>query len=380
VNRDPRRGIGHEKVLTRITVDAQAERLLEQAGKTLQSVLEAGEVLHLRSTGNMSTGGTAIDVTSKIHPLNEEIFGQTAGVIGLDVAGIDVISLDITRSLRETGGGIIEVNAAPGFRMHLQPSEGRRRNVARPVIDMLFPEEVPCRLPMAAITGTNGKTTTSRMVAHILKTHGLRVGLTTSSGIYIDDKLYLPGDTTGPKSARMVLRDPSVEAAVLETARGGILREGLGWDRCDVGAVLNISADHLGVKGVETVEDLARIKSLIVEVVEDDGYSVLNADDPLTARMRRRARGQIIFFSMHGGEDSSRLVRDHVKRGGLAVLRTPNAGGDMIVFHEGERFLPVLYAHEIPAYAGRQGDLQRRERPRRDGHCLRHEGSAGYHS
>jgi cyanophycin synthetase len=282
VNRDPRRGIGHEKVLTRITVDAQAERLLEQAGKTLQSVLEAGEVLHLRSTGNMSTGGTAIDVTSKIHPLNEEIFGQTAGVIGLDVAGIDVISLDITRSLRETGGGIIEVNAAPGFRMHLQPSEGRRRNVARPVIDMLFPDPVPCRLPMVAITGTNGKTTTSRMVAHILKTHGLRVGLTTSSGIYIDDKLYLPGDTTGPKSARMVLRDPSVEAAVLETARGGILREGLGWDRCDVGAVLNISADHLGVKGVETVEDLARIKSLIVEVVEDDGYSVLNADDPLT--------------------------------------------------------------------------------------------------
>jgi cyanophycin synthetase len=180
----------------------------------------------------------------------------------------------------------------------------------------------------------------------------LRVGLTTSSGIYIDDKLYLPGDTTGPKSARMVLRDPTVEAAVLETARGGILREGLGWDRCDVGAVLNISADHLGVKGVETVEDLARIKSLIVEVVEDDGYSVLNADDPLTARMRRRARGQIIFFSMHGGEDSSRLVRDHVKRGGLAVLRTPNAGGDMIVLHEGERFLPVLYAHEIPATLG----------------------------
>jgi cyanophycin synthetase len=220
------------------------------------------------------------------------------------------------------------------------------------VIDMLFPDPVPCRLPMAAITGTNGKTTTSRMVAHILKTHGLRVGLTTSAGIYIDDRLYLAGDTTGPKSARMVLRDPTVEAAVLETARGGILREGLGWDRCDVGAVLNISADHLGVKGVETVEDLARIKSLVVEVVEDDGYSVLNADDPLTARMRRRARGQVIFFSMHGGENSSRLLRDHVKRGGLAVVRTPNAGGDMIVLHEGQRYLPVLYAHEIPATLG----------------------------
>jgi cyanophycin synthetase len=233
--------------------------------------------------------------------------------------------------------------------MHLQPSEGKRRNVARPVIDMLFPEEVPCRLPMAAITGTNGKTTTSRMVAHILKTHGLRVGLTTSTGIYIDDKLYLAGDTTGPKSARMVLRDPTVEAAVLETARGGILREGLGWDRCDVGAVLNISADHLGVKGVETVEDLARIKSLIVEVVEPDGYSVLNADDPLVARMRRRAEGNIIFFSMNGGENASRLVRDHLKGGGVAVVRVPNAIGDMIVLHEAERYVPLLWTHEIPA-------------------------------
>ena len=352
VNRDPRRGIGHEKVLTRITVDAQVERLLEQANKTLQTVLEPGEVLYLRSTANMSTGGTSIDVTSKIHPLNEEIFSQTALIVGLDIAGIDVISPDITKSLRETGGGVIEVNAAPGFRMHLQPSEGRRRNVARPVIDMLFPDQVPCRLPMVAITGTNGKTTTSRMVAHILKTHGLRVGLTTSTGIYVDDKLYLAGDTTGPKSAGIVLRDPTVEAAVLETARGGIVREGLGWDRCDVGAVLNVTSDHLGLKGVETIEDLARVKSLIVEVVDPDGYSVLNADNPYTARMRRRAQGRIVFFSMHGGEDSSRLVRDHIIQGGIAVVRQPSPKGDMIVIHDDDKYLPLLWTHDIPATLG----------------------------
>jgi cyanophycin synthetase len=351
-NRDPRRGIGHEKVLTRITIDAQAERLLEAASYTLETVLPKGEIFYLRATGNMSTGGTAVDVTDVMHPDNVEIAVRAAQIIGLDVAGIDMISPDITKSLCETGGGICEVNAGPGFRMHLQPSEGKPRNVARPVIDMLFPDNVPARIPMVAITGTNGKTTTSRMVAHILKTNGLRVGLTTSTGIYIDDELLQSGDTTGPKSARMVLRDPTVEAAVLETARGGILREGLGFDRCDVGAVLNISADHLGLKGVETLEDLANIKSLVVEVVQKNGYSVLNADDPLTTGMSRRAGGQLVYFSMHGGSDAPEHLREHIGQGGLAVVLQPGLKGDMITIYDKEKYLPLMWAREIPATLG----------------------------
>jgi cyanophycin synthetase len=349
INQDPRRGLGHEKVMTRITIDAQANRLLAQAGYTLDTVLPEGELFYLRSTANMSTGGTSIDVTDRVHPDNLEICRRAARVIGLDLAGIDIISPDITQSLCDTGGGIVEINAGPGFRMHLQPSEGKRRNVARPVIDMLFPRDVPCCIPIVAITGTNGKTTTSRMVAHILKTHGKRVGLTTSTGIYIDGELYLSGDTTGPKSAQMVLRDATIEVAVLETARGGILREGLGFDRCQVGAVLNIQSDHLGTKGVDTLRDLAWIKSLVVEVVEDDGHSVLNADDPLTVRMRRRAAGNIIFFSMHGGEDSPEHLREHIARGGKAVVFQPAVKGGMLAVYDGEQYLPLMWAHEIPA-------------------------------
>jgi len=349
VNRDPRRGLGHEKVMTRITVDSQANRLLEQAGYTLETILPAVVPFALRSTANMSTGGTSIDVTDRVHPDNLEICRRAARVIGLDLAGIDLISPDISKSLCDTGGGIVEINAGPGFRMHLQPSEGKRRNVARPVIDMLFPDDIPCCIPIVAITGTNGKTTTSRMVAHILKTSGLRVGLTTSTGIYIDGDLYMSGDTTGPKSAQMVLRDATIEAAVLETARGGILREGLGFDRCQVGAVLNIQPDHLGVKGMETLRDLAWVKSLVVEVVEDDGYSVLNADDPLTARMRRRAGGSVIFFSMQGGDDGPELLRDHIARGGKAVVLQPGLKGGMLAIYDGEQYLPLMWANEIPA-------------------------------
>ncbi len=349
VNQDPRRGVGHEKVMTRITVDAQVERLLEQSGHTLETVLPQGEMCYLRATANMSTGGTAIDMTDVMHPDNIEICERAAHIIGLDVAGIDIVAPDITRSLCEAGGGIVEVNAGPGFRMHLQPSEGKPRNVARPVIDMLFPDPVPCRIPVISITGTNGKTTTSRMVAHIVKATGKRVGLTTSTGIYIDEHLLMSGDTTGPKSARMTLQDPTIDVAVLETARGGILREGLGFDRCDVGAVLNIQPDHLGLKGVETIEDLAWVKSLIVEVVKEDGHSVLNADDPLTTRMRRRAEGKLIFFSMHGGEDSPEHLRQHIQGGGKAVVLQPGLKGDMLTIYDGEQYIPLLWAHEIPA-------------------------------
>lgn len=344
VNTDPRRGIGHEKVLTRITIDAQAGRLLEAAGYTQQSVLAPGEVFYLRATANMSTGGTAIDVTDIMHPDNAEMAVCAAQVVGLDVAGIDMMAPDITRSICETGG-IVEVNAGPGFRMHLKPSEGKPRNVAGPVIEMLFPPDTPSRIPIVAITG---KTTTARLVAHILQEHGLRTGLTTSSGIYLDGELLQSGDTTGPKSARMVLRDPNVEAAVLETARGGILREGLGFDRCDVGAVLNISADHLGLRGVNTLEELAHVKSLVVEVVLPDGYSVLNADDPLTTRMSKRAEGQIVFFSTHGGETGPRHLREHIAEGSIAVVLQQGLRGEMIAIYHDEHYLPLLWTREIP--------------------------------
>ncbi len=346
VNRDPRRGVGHEKVLTRIEIDRQAERLMRQAGVTLDSVLPAGQVLYLRSTGNLSTGGTAIDRTDDTHYDNLEIARLAAKVIGLDVAGIDLITPDISRSVRDVGGGIVEVNAAPGFRMHVAPSEGQARDVAGPVIDMLFPAGTPSRIPIAAITGTNGKTTTARMTAHILKMAGRRVGLTTTDGIYINGERYLKGDMTGPWSARMVLKDPTVEVAVLETARGGILREGLGYDRGDVGCVLNISADHLGLRGVETLEDLAAVKQLVVEVVRDDGWSVLNADDPLVAGMREEAAGRIVYFTMNPRNE---LVREHIAQGGRAVVLEEGVNGQRITLYDGERYIPVLWTHLIPA-------------------------------
>ncbi|HEV3410658.1 MAG TPA: cyanophycin synthetase, partial [Chthoniobacterales bacterium] len=349
VNSDPRRGIGHEKVLTRITINEQAQRLLQQAGYTTETVLPKGEIFYLRSTANMSTGGTAIDRTGDIHYENVEIARRAARVIGLDIAGIDIITPDITKPLSEVGGGIVEVNAGPGFRMHLQPSEGTPRNVARPVIDMLFPEPKPSRIPIISITGTNGKTTTSRMVAHMLKLNGKCVGLTTTDGIYIDGELYKAGDTTGPWSARMVLKNPTVSAAVLETARGGILREGLGFDRCDVGAVLNVKADHLGLRGINTVEELARVKRLVVEVVRRDGFSILNADDPHTYAMRDEAEGKIIYFSASGADGGAAKLRSHIAQGGCAVVAQPGVKGEMIAIYDGDQYIPLMWAHEIPA-------------------------------
>jgi cyanophycin synthetase len=346
VNADPRRGVGHEKVLTRIEIDHQAERLLAQAGYGLGTILKAGERFMLRSTGNLSTGGTAVDKTDVIHPDNAEIAARAAKVVGLDVAGIDLICEDISHSVRERGGVIVEVNAAPGFRMHVAPTEGTPRNVAAPVMDMLFPNGAPSRIPLAAVTGTNGKTTTSRMVAHVLKMGGKRVGLTTTDGIYIDGERILKGDMTGPWSARVVLTDPTVEAAVLETARGGVLREGLGWDRCDVGAVLNVSADHLGLGGIETIDDLAFVKRLVVEVVRDGGTSVLNADDPLVAAMARHAEGRIMWFSRSAQNE---IVRKHVSAGGRAAVIEQGVNGEMLSIYDGDRHIPVTWTHLIPA-------------------------------
>jgi cyanophycin synthetase len=347
VNADPRRGEGHAKVMTRISEDAALTRHIARGGWTLESVPAVHEVVELRPTANLSTGGTAIDRTNEIHPDNVDVARRAAMVVGLDICGIDFIAPDIAKSVRETGGGIIEVNAAPGFRMHLEPSEGPPRNVAAPVIDMLFPDGSDGRIPIIAITGTNGKSTTGRMVGHILRYTGCTVGLTNTNGIYVNDQLIAPGDATGPRSARMVLGDPGVEVAVLETARGGLLREGLAFDECDIAAVLNVSADHLGLKGIETLEDLAAIKSLITETVKRAGASILNADDPLTVKMARRARGRTIWFSMQ--DVLPDFLRAHIDDGGTAVHCEPGPEGGCIVIHRGGRREMVMKAGDIPA-------------------------------
>ncbi|MFL6065302.1 MAG: cyanophycin synthetase, partial [Friedmanniella sp.] len=277
-NADPRRGVGHEKVLTRIRVDDAAVALVAEQGFGMDDVPPKDTTVRLTLTGNMSTGGISIDRTFEAHPENVEIAEEAARVVGLDIAGIDFIAPDITQPVRETGGAICEVNAAPGFRMHTHPTVGEPQYVAKPVIDMLFPPGTPSRIPIVAVTGTNGKTTTVRMIGHILKLMGRRVGMTTTDGIVIDGRLIKKGDMSGPKSAQMVLQNPSVDTAVFEVARGGILREGLGYDRNDVAVVTNVTGDHLGLKGVETIQQLAHIKSVLVDAVPRTGTAVLNAD------------------------------------------------------------------------------------------------------
>lgn len=316
-NRDPRRGEGHDNILTRIEIDRTTWQLLDRQGYDLDTVLPAGEICYLRATANLSTGGIAVDRTDDIHPENIWLAQRVSKIIGLDIAGIDIVTSDISRPLRETDGVIVEVNAAPGFRMHVCPSEGIPRNVAEPVINMLFPPGMPTRVPIISITGTNGKTTTTRLIAHIFKQTQQVVGYTTTDGIYIQDYLVEKGDTTGPQSAQVILQDPTVEVAVLETARGGILRSGLGFSQCDVGVVLNVAADHLGIGDIETVEDLAHLKSVVVETARPNGYAVLNADDPLVAAMAQRVKAQVAYFSMNPDND---LVRSHTQRGGLAAV------------------------------------------------------------
>jgi cyanophycin synthetase len=316
-NRDPRRGDGHSNILTRIDLDRTSWDLLERQGHTLDQVLQPQEVCYLRATANLSTGGVAIDRTDEIHPENIWLAQRVAKVIGLDIAGIDIVTCDISRPLHEVDGVIVEVNAAPGFRMHFCPSEGIPRNVAEPVLDMLFPPGAPSRIPILAVTGTNGKTTTTRLLAHIFRQTQQIVGYTTTDGIYIGDYLVQKGDTTGPQSAQIILQDPTVEVAVLETARGGILRSGLGFSACDVGVVLNVAADHLGIGDIETVEDLAQLKSVVVETARSNGYAVLNADDPLVAAMASQVKAQIAYFSMHSDNE---LVQNHTRQGGLAAV------------------------------------------------------------
>ncbi|HEU0099065.1 MAG TPA: cyanophycin synthetase [Allosphingosinicella sp.] len=349
VNRDPRRGEGHENVMTRIRIDAHVEEYLSRSGLSPDSIPEADEVVQLRATANLSTGGTAVDRTNEIHPDNADIARRAALIIGLDVCGVDFVCPDITRSVRETGGGVIEVNAAPGLRMHIEPSEGAPRDVAKPIIEMLFPRGRSSRIPIIAITGTNGKSTVGRMTKHILRYTGCTVGLTSTTGVYVNDILTHEGDATGPRSARMILRDPTVEVAVLETARGGLLREGLAYGEADIATCLNVTADHLGLKGIETVEDLASVKQVVVEAVRRSGHCILNADDPLTVRMARRARGRLIWFSLNGGAEMSPMLREHVDEGGMAVVREAGPEGGTIVLYDDARRELIMKAGDIPA-------------------------------
>jgi cyanophycin synthetase len=345
VNKDPRRGIGHENVLTRLELDHEAERMLARKEYTVDSVPPKDELVFLRGTGNLSTGGTAIDLTDSVHPDNREMAVRAARAIGLDVIGVDFITPDITQSYRDVGGGICEVNAAPGFRMHVAPTEGKPRDVGKAVIEMLFPAGTNARIPIAALTGTNGKTTTARMLAHIHKMNGAIVGLTTTDGVYVDGNRTFAGDMTGPTAARMVLADPTVDMAVLETARGGLLRAGMGYRHCDVGAVLNVTSDHLGLHGIDTLEQLAQLKRIVVEVARET--AILNADDALCLQMADHTEAKRIgYVTMNPRHE---LVRQHIQQGGLAIVCEEGINGHMITLYDKGAHQPLLWTHLIPA-------------------------------
>lgn len=315
-NQDPRRGNGHDLPLTKLEIDPISVLELKRQGYYPESCLEPGVKVLLRRNANLSTGGSAVDVTGQVHSENALLAVRAAGILGFDVAGIDLVAPDITVPLHGKGA-IIEVNAAPGFRMHLHPDQGASRDVGQEFVDYLFPPDSPVSIPVISVTGTNGKTTTTRILGHLFRQQSLTVGMTTTGGVFVNNKCLLEGDTTGPDSARMVLKDSDVEIAVLETARGGILRGGLGYDCADVAVVTNISSDHLGQDGIETLEDLFWVKSLVVEAVKKDGSVVLNADDPFAPRLAGISRGKVIYFSIH---ENNVLVRRHLGAGGSAVF------------------------------------------------------------
>lgn len=345
VNADPRRGVGHEKVLTRLELNREAALMMERAGFTEASVPAEGERVYLRSTANLSTGGTATDVTDIIHPDNRDMAVRAVRAIGLDVGGVDFITPNIAESYKDIGGAICEVNAAPGFRMHVAPSEGTPRDAAGPVIDMLFPTGSPSRVPIAAVTGTNGKTTTARMLAHIAKMAGYTPGLTTTDGVYIDGQRTVAGDMTGPVSARMVLSDPHIDMAVLETARGGLVRAGMGVPEVDVGAVINVQSDHLGLKGVDTLEQLAEIKRIVVEIARE--CAVLNADDENVLKMSGYTDAKVLCYVTTN--PSHALVREHIRAGGRACALEAGVNGQMITLYDKGSHIPLLWTHLIPA-------------------------------
>ena len=316
-NKDARRGYGHEKVLTQIKVDSFTQKMLDDKGYTLETIATKGELILLKPTANLSTGGTSTDVTDEVHPVNIFLAERIAKIIGLDICGIDIMATDLKTSLMENGGAVLEVNAAPGFRMHVEPSEGIGRNVAEPVVDMLYPNRANGRIPIIAITGTNGKTTTSRLIAHICKTAGYKVGFTTSDGVYIQNQMMMKGDCTGPRSAEFVLKDPTVDMAVLESARGGILKNGLAFSHCDIAIVTNVTADHIGLGGIQTLEQMAQVKAVLPETVFKYGFAILNAEDDLVYAMKKGLECNVALFSM---DENNKRILKHCKKGGIAAV------------------------------------------------------------
>jgi len=341
VNKDPRRGYGHEKVLTQITVDQFTQKMLDDIGYTIETIPAKGERVLLKPTANLSTGGTSTDVTDEVHPANIFMFERIAKIIGLDICGIDVMATDLRSPISENGGAILEVNAAPGFRMHIEPADGLPRNVAEPVVDMLFPKGSAGRIPIIAITGTNGKTTTTRLAAHIAKSANKKVGYTTSDGVYIQNQLMMKGDCTGPISSQFVLKDPTVDFAILECARGGILKAGLAFRNCEVAVVTNVAADHIGLGGINTVEAMAKVKAVVPETVFPHGYAVLNADDDLVYKMRDGLKCNIALFSM---DENNPRIKEHCAAHGLACVYE----NGYVTIMKGTWKIRVLPARDIP--------------------------------
>ncbi len=339
LNEDPRRGEQHEKPLTKIRLDAVADKILKTNDMTRESIPAAGEIVKLRGNANLSTGGTAVDCTDRIHPDNAEIAIRAASAIGIDIAGIDIVTEEIAKSMYDTGGAVVEVNTAPGIRMHLYPSEGTPRNVAEDIVRLLFPDDSAAHFPIVSVTGTNGKTTVVRLIAHVLSATGKSVGMTSTSGTYVDGKCICRGDNSGPRSARALLSNKRIDAAVLETARGGIVREGLGYDLADVGVITNITGDHLGLDGVETTEDLAFVKSLVAEAVKESGAVVLNAENELTPFVLERVKRRVIFFC----KDKSTAVQ--FLKSGHAVVFMQHG---MMTVEENGQLQSIAPVSEIP--------------------------------
>jgi cyanophycin synthetase len=342
VNEDPRRSDGHSTSLSMIKIDAVALGVLLEQGMTPDTIPPLGKKVLIRRNANLSTGGTATDVTDMVHPDVARHAVEAARVIGLDIAGVDIVAQDISQPLQGQRGVIVEVNAGPGLRMHIEPSAGSPRPVGQSIIDMMFPGESNGRIPIVSVTGVNGKTTTTRLIAHIIASTNKKVGMTCTDGIYVGGRRIDSGDCSGPQSCRSILMNPFVEAAVLETARGGILREGLGFDFCDVGIVTNIGeGDHLGLADVDTVEQLARVKRCVIEAVHKSGFGILKANDPMTAEMAERCKGRVIFFAID--ENDSVLSAHRAKGERVCFVRD-----GIIVMAEGNSETGLTTLDKIP--------------------------------